>query len=308
MLNSSVLDVAIGLIFTFLAFSLAVSAAIEAIASVLKWRSTTLLQGVKDLLNDQDFNGLALNLYNHALINPRDPGTAGGTLLSQKQPAAANEKGFKHLPAYINPDQFADAMVDIIGLASNPEEMKYAINRSLQDPQLKFLLNGIIDRTGGVLQRVHGELAGWFDNAMDRVGGVYKRKTQLWGFIIALIMAAVLNVSTLNIGRTLWRRPMIARTISPQSDFAHEDVIKQLNALEALDVPIGWNVGDLNKFSSGSVPGVAFGLDLAVGWLITAVSSLFGAPFWFDALQQIVRLKGSGPSPAEKKSNTGAAA
>jgi hypothetical protein len=155
---------------------------------------------------------------------------------------------------------------------------------------------------------VHEELAGWFDNAMDRVGGAYKRKTQIWGFVIALIMSAVLNVSALNIGRILWRRPMVARTIAPQGNFAHQDVIKQLNALEALDVPIGWKIDDLKNFSGGVAPSVAFGLDLIVGWLITAVASLFGAPFWFDTLQQIIRLKGSGPSPAEKKSNIGAAA
>ena len=57
MLNSTVLDVAIGLIFTFLAFSLAVSAIVEAIASVFKWRSATLLQGMKDLFNDHDLKG-----------------------------------------------------------------------------------------------------------------------------------------------------------------------------------------------------------------------------------------------------------
>lgn len=42
------------------------------------------------------------------------------------------------------------------------------------------------------------------------------------------------------------------------------------------------------------------------GWLITALASLFGAPFWFDALQQIIRLKGAGPSPSEKGTNAAA--
>jgi hypothetical protein len=94
MLNSSVLDVAIGLMFTFLAFSLTVSSLLEAIASMLKWRSATLLQGVKELLNDKDFKGLAQNLYNHALVNPRDPGTA------------TEEKALTHPPAYIDADLF----------------------------------------------------------------------------------------------------------------------------------------------------------------------------------------------------------
>ena len=63
MFNSTVLDVAIGLIFTFLAISLAVSAIVEAMASAMKWRSSTLLLGIKDLLNDQKFSGLALATF-----------------------------------------------------------------------------------------------------------------------------------------------------------------------------------------------------------------------------------------------------
>jgi hypothetical protein len=47
---------------------------------------------------------------------------------------------------------------------------------------------------------------------------------------------------------------------------------------------------------------------MLTGWAITAFAALFGASFWFDALQQIVRLKGTGPSHAEKQANSGAAA
>jgi hypothetical protein len=43
------------------------------------------------------------------------------------------------------------------------------------------------------------------------------------------------------------------------------------------------------------------------GWLITAFAALFGAPFWFDVLQSVIRLKGSGPSPAEKANKQAAA-
>jgi hypothetical protein len=43
-----------------------------------------------------------------------------------------------------------------------------------------------------------------------------------------------------------------------------------------------------------------------IGWIITAFAALFGAPFWFDTLQSLIRLKGAGPSPAEKKDKTAA--
>jgi hypothetical protein len=46
---------------------------------------------------------------------------------------------------------------------------------------------------------------------------------------------------------------------------------------------------------------------MVVGWIITGLAALFGAPFWFDLLQQICRLKGTGPSPDEKQEGTAAA-
>jgi hypothetical protein len=112
-------------------------------------------------------------------------------------------------------------------------------------------------------------------------------------------VAVLFNVSSINVGMALWRRPMIARTIAPQADVKGVEAFQKLIDL---DVPLGWTHDEFRKFRS---PG---GVQMFLGWLITAVATLFGAPFWFDALQQIVRLKGTGPSPAEKSSNSGAAA
>jgi hypothetical protein len=86
MFGSTVLDLAIGLIFTFLMISLVASAVTEGLASMLSWRANTLLQGVKDLLNDHQFNGLALAVYNHDLVNPRFNGSA----TSEKQLTAGS--------------------------------------------------------------------------------------------------------------------------------------------------------------------------------------------------------------------------
>jgi len=288
MFNSTVLDVAIWLIFTFLALSLAVSAFVEAIASIMKWRSGTLLQGVKDLLNDQQFNGLAREIYNHALVNPRDSGSA------------QTENDLKHPPAYIQPKQFADALIDLAQLTKDsPEKIKSTIDVNVADKQINNLLKGIVDRTTGDVVKIRDELATWFDNGMDRISGAYKRKTQVWSFFTALIIAGLFNVNSINVGMALWRRPMIARMIAPQADIKG---VEAFQTLINLDVPIGWTQDEFRNLSS------VVGVEILLGWLITAVATLFGAPFWFDALQQIVRLKGAGPSPAENSSNSGAAA
>jgi hypothetical protein len=288
MLNSTVLDVAVGLIFTFLAVSLAVSSLVEAIASVLKWRSKTLLQGMKDLLNDPQLTGLALNIYNHALVDPRDAGRA------------TSEGGLKNLPAYIDPKQFANALIDTAKLTEDsPEKIKSAIDANISDPQINKLLNGITDRTAGNLQRMQDEIAGWFDNCMDRVGGAYKRKTQAFSFVIAFVLAAGLNISAIVIGQTLWQQPLLTRTIAPSAGLTPIDAWQQL---EKLGVPVGWTQERVSNLRSRN------GIEMFLGWVLTAVAALFGAPFWFDALGQIIRLKGSGPSPEEKRTGAGAAA
>ena len=53
MLSSTVLEVAIGLVFCSGSVAIVASSIYEAVASILKLRANTLLQGVKDLLNNQ---------------------------------------------------------------------------------------------------------------------------------------------------------------------------------------------------------------------------------------------------------------
>jgi hypothetical protein len=333
MLSSGILDFAIGLVFTFLAVSLAAGAATETVASVLKWRSHTLLQGIKSLLNDPNATALAGELYKHGLINPRSDGSK-----------AAN---WRTNPAYIDADQFAVAFLDIIKKLPDPpagqkqaaqqpggqqpalEQAPEAVRRLKaqiakvpgdQSGQLKTMLNGIVERAVGDEEAIRAELSKWFDNAMDRVSGAYKRWAQLWSFLLALIMAATLNISTIDVAQSLWKQPVDTKAIAPIAAGKDQpkltDVLKELDTLKVDALPIGWPItvknGDVKTdiatlwcFFFGASP-----LDWTriAGWLITAFATLFGAPFWFDALQTIIRLKGSGPSPQEKKDGSGAAA
>jgi hypothetical protein len=211
MFGSTVLDLAIGLIFTFVIISLVTSTVTEAFASALGWRANTLLQGIKDLLNDRQFTGLALSLYNHGLVNTQGDGNA------------STESQLRAKPSYIDPKQFASALMDLAGLAAatNVADMQAKINAAVTDPQLNKVLNGIVARSGANLDRVRSDIADWFDNAMDRVSGAYKRKTQLWSLIIALILVVLLNVDTVKIAQALWDQPMLVKNLpSAAGDFS----------------------------------------------------------------------------------------
>lgn len=295
MFSSTILDVAAGMFFVFAAVSLMASGILEAVSGFLTWRSGTLLKGIKQLLNDDQFNGLARDIYQHALINPRNDG-AGATEAQLR----------KNAPAYIEPKQFADALIDILfpGVAAAKVNgdlplIKAAIDAAIPNPQTNQLLQGIADRTNGNLNRMKEDIAGWFDNAMDRLSGYFKRWTLLWNFLIALALAGALNISTLEVAKTLWDHPSKSKVVENIAGKDTKDLPNATSAFQTLDklaLPIGWT--DLNR------PPLA---QLVLGWLITAAATLFGAPFWFDLLQRVVRLKASGPSPKEKKEDRAAA-
>ena len=100
----------------------------------------------------------------------------------------------------------------------------------------------LLARAGGNINRVRDEIAAWFDGGMNRVAGAYKRKTQIWSFVIALVLAGALNVDTIKIANTLWQQPMITKSIGPPSGGKTAvDALSQFEELNKLGLPFGWN-------------------------------------------------------------------
>ncbi len=267
MLNSAVLDVALGMVFCWGAVALIASSIYESIASLFKLRANDLQKGVKDLLNDKDFAGLALSVYRNGLVNPRDPGTATG------------ESNVTVKPSYIDPMHFAAALLEAIqGAPDAVEDLKKKLE-AIKDDQIRTMLVGMYTRAGGKIEEIQKQLAGWFSAGMERVSGVYKRRAQLFSFLIALLVAEALNIDTFGLFKALWVHPAdIASLPVPGAASVALSELKQL--------PVG---------RTGALPA---DLVSVLGWLATACSALFGAPFWFGLLQRLVNLRGTGPKPA----------
>jgi hypothetical protein len=102
MFGSSILEVAIGIVFVYLLLGMVCTMANEWIASVLNQRGRNLLAGIKNLLNDPEFTGLAQQLYNHGLVD--------GIIQGVTDPSKRHR-----LPSYISSKTFALALVDILG-------------------------------------------------------------------------------------------------------------------------------------------------------------------------------------------------
>lgn len=69
--------------------------------------------------------------------------------------------------------------------------------------ELKSALLALLDNAGSNLTKAQTNLEQWFNDAMDRVSGVYKQKSQTWVVCIALVVTVLANVDSLQIADTL---------------------------------------------------------------------------------------------------------
>jgi hypothetical protein len=273
MLGSTVLEVAIGLTFCFGTVALIVTTLQEALASLFRLRANTLLAGVKSMLNDPQFDGLARAVYAHPLVNPHTDGNA------------MDERSLATRPSYIEPAHFAIALVDSLWKTPGDFMQLRSAIEAISDPQLRTAMLGMVSRARD-LQQFQDMLAGWFDNAMARMSGAYKRSQLLISLLLSLLLAIMFNIDSIHLFRILWQQPALAAHLKDVPTALDPAVIDALMAL-----PIGWT-----RFPP--VLNADFALQV-VGWLITATTTLFGAPFWFDLMQRVVRMRATGAKPEE---------
>src|SRR5271157_2039379 len=106
----------------------------------------------------------------------------------------------------------------------------------------------------------------WFNDAMDRLSGTYKRQVQLTAFLVGFILALVLNVDSIYVASSLWREPTLRQAIiasassySNQNQAAPGAVPPSSSAvtamqsipllqqqLQVLNIPFGWNTAPFN--------------------------------------------------------------
>jgi hypothetical protein len=275
MFGSTALEVAIGMCFCYGFVGLLVSTLQEALAAALHLRARTLLRGVQTMLADPAFNGLARAVYGHALVNPRDDGRA------------TDPQALGHKPSYIDPHAFGIALTDALAGAGRDWATLGRAIEMLPDPQLQAALRSLYARADGDLALFQDATARWFDNTMDRVSGAYKRRAAGVSLVLALLIAIGLNLDSVHLFQALWQHPALtARLAVP--------VAADGPALAALlQLPVGWE-----QFPPALDRHLAA---QAAGWAMTAVSALFGAPFWFELLQRLINMRAAGGKPAERR-------
>jgi hypothetical protein len=334
-----ILEVMIGLSFVYLLFSLVLTALTEFLSSLLRRRPGLLRMGIRQMLQD---DGWTDRFYEHPLIKA----------LRQPGPFWFNRNKLRH-PSYIPRNAFAETIIDMLSRNRDGEgretrdtttiETTLASNGLPRD--LAVALSALYDTSGRNPAGFQMALEKWFDDAMERVSGWYKRRTNSIVLALAVLLVILANVDSMILVKALWSSPTMREGLMAEAEaFAKqhaEEVQSQVNAPDSggddagpppetpdvqpeieekaaklyaafgtvddiqdkLALPLGWAAFESNPKRRAQMERY-HGLGAALwrhwlGWSISVFALSLGAPFWFDTLNRLIKVRAAGRKPEE---------
>lgn len=334
MTGSVALDVVIGLVFIYLLYSLLATILQEILASnIIRLRAKILEKAIRRMLDDtghvrQTKELLSTAFYQTPLIKYLGPSNG-------KTPAYIAARNFSKALLDIlkgpgtKPGEDFRARID----SSLNNGIGITKEAKITEGETLTFLQSLWADAQGDIDKFKLALEQWFDDTMERATGWYKKRTQIILFFLGLVIAGVFNVDTIKIVDKLSNNPELRQQIIQQADGylkAHATLKEELAARkqhaagsdttiatqsldsliirtdklvkEATDLmendlkninkvlALGW---EDNLFDAWSLP----------GWILTALAISLGAPFWFDLLNKLMKVRGA-VQPATDNTDT----
>jgi hypothetical protein len=285
-------------------------AANEWLAAMTRMRGKFLKKGLLQLLDNQPTkdnpspDGFIKEFYKHPLLT-------------------SMMKDGRH-PAYLSARTFAAIVTDVLTAGVSEKAVVADLGQAaaaIPDGDVKKVVMAVIQHAAKRNSEAKPEeaLEAWFNDAMDRVSGWYKRRTQFWTVIVAVVITLAANADTVGIARRLWTDPVLraamvegakARAQKPLATIAvdyPDDADATVGTVTRSDNPgseitpaerqllgevIGWRgVVQNNTWKDWGERGL--------GWFLTILALTMGAPFWFDLLNKFMNVRSAGKSPDE---------
>ncbi|WP_143309971.1 hypothetical protein [Chitinophaga vietnamensis] len=226
MFSNLAIDVALGLIFIYLLYSLFASILQEMIARAFNLRARILTKGLRRMLEDDDhrddlgFFG-KFTFFNFfyelgwSVVHFFSP-FRNAPLLKKFYASPSirylGENSAAARPAYISPQVFSQTVVHLLRGSAAPQENDAAIiAASLADNPLHIApdtlshLRNLFEDAGHDVKQFRIYLEAWFNETMARATGWYRKHTQTWLLVIGMFMAGIFNVDTIAIARILMK-------------------------------------------------------------------------------------------------------
>jgi hypothetical protein len=344
----AVLDVAIGLVFLYMMTSLLVTIVQEGIATMLQLRAKNLFDAIENLLDDPalskhaDYKDLVVDVYRHPLMQSLYRRTP---LAAKVSPAEFSKVAA--LPSYIPSRVFAVALLDVLrgkaaSEATGMDGVLAGAHQAVEKLPAGYLKTSLTlfvadadpirESVNQRAQAVGERVEGWFNDAMSRASGWYKRKAQRMSLVIGLIVTVLINANTFYVAGRLWSDNALRAQVAATAAAYHKEQIEegdrspaaidgsqggavaarwndQMKRLQESSLPIGWSA-DVTSMLPGDIAGW---VALLFGWLVTGLAASLGATFWFDVLGKALQIRGTGPratatAPARKRDTVAVAA
>ena len=196
--------------------------------------------------------------------------TAGSTpaeVAAQSLPPGLNDELNGFLKRYAISPSTVNALVQPL-MVDSELQLTQILNAVLQlaksRPQLSQLVTSLFSSLDTYLSQGESRLSAarrtveqWFDDAMERASGWYKRSAQLWLGVVGLVLACLLNVDTISVATALWRDPTLRQNAleqaqkyqlnsadgtTPSNPAEAAKAIRDLNTQlsQDLHLPVGW--------------------------------------------------------------------
>lgn len=286
------IEIAISLILVFLVMSLLTTAITELLESFLGTRAKLLAEAIETLVSDPD-------IRDEINENP---------LLYCAIPKTANELDSPGTPSYICSKMFAKALLNAVANSGrapsvdtpppnlSPENIRASIEL-IENRQLRDTLLTLLSGTKDTVEDMEAAVSGWFDSAMMRLSGAFKRTQQWRSFAIGLVLAVTFNIDIVRLTDVMITDDVLRENLVlnallfelPEEMPSGEllELIQSLTAT-ASDYGLGWH----------QLPSGGMGWFTAVaGWTMAGFSVVLGAAFWFDLLQSFINVRSTGKKP-----------
>jgi hypothetical protein len=328
-MNTSIVDLAVVLMFSYLLLSIIASTIHELFLTIIKARSRMLSKALSNMFFDETWRAET------------------SKLLLNSPSIRALQKDAGIFPAYIPASSFANAVLGIIRNGSTEPITVESIRSKLNDDQslikgeARIALLNILDAANNDYEKFISGVESFYNSSMDRVSGWFKSRYQIHMLIISAFVSVLLNVDSIHLAQTLWADKVKLEQMANTATLQFKNIEKTENEIvlngseKNATIRIGINLTNdttilsldsalnllkkqheeaasaIQKFKSSGLPmgwenrqafNSAFRWEprLVVriaGWLITTLAVFMGAPAWFDILNKLINLRGNGKKP-----------
>ena len=321
-----ILDLVVGIIFIYFLLSIISSSAVEMLLTGLRararlleeWLLTIFYKNVTQPDGTQVVLGKAI--MDHDSVTALSGDSKSNDYLSPKNFASALLERITFDPSNptYSPQNIDDFITAISKTDSLPTEFQRVLLMYANDAKESY--KSVTEKTVSEIDIFRLKVENWFNSSMDRITGALKKKySRPITLFVAIIVTVFLNADSISLAQYLYSNPEARTQLAIQAnkfdssagsanaaEFKNGMIqnSKDINIVKQglhVALPLTWNDVEL-KDANGKISGYLI-FSKITGLLATILAIMMGAPFWFDILNKVSNLRGTGAKPVVNGSN-----